>query len=531
MGDKLLSVVRNITDRIEKFEVEKKLAIQTVARKKDSEANSFIKHEVKNGLFSTQSQIKVLKDMYINAIQTNDVYKQEFHNNIIDKYNEVSFELDTTLQTILSETMAKDIINGEYISKKTRVNLINLISKIKGDRYKWFINPNNLPIILTDELLLFYIIRNAISNANKYGEKHGDIIINININNTILEVSIINMPGDNHDELVKIDDPNIIFNKGVRLHNIVDEKNNKHCSSSGDGAWIMRNCANICGGDCDIMFNSTHTKFTFKCEIEIAFEIEDYKNFIFPQNTYIYIIDDSKIQRRFMEKYIKNIQSFNINIITLGNNEDEIENLYDYLFKNINDHKNSKHIIICDENLDYKINGSLKTVSGSSVCEKLKNNIINKNYITFIRSANDSKLDYKLYLEKADAILPKEPLTLYEIKEIILKMWFKHFGYNINSTIDYNIDTNIKDIICIFLEDIDDFINITPNYYDWNSFWCELHKVKGTLNILNNYTDNTDTISLIESMRTNNFDSDFHILWYGLCENLKQIKQNVIELI
>ena len=110
-------------------------------------------------------------------------------------------------------------------------------------------------------------------------------------------------------------------------------------------------------------------------------------------------------------------------------------------------------------------------------------------------------------------------------------MWFKHFGYNINSTIDYNIDTNIKDIICIFLEDIDDFINIKPNYYDWNSFWCELHKVKGTLNILNNYTDNTDTISLIESMRTNNFDSDFHILWYGLCENLKQIKQNVIELI
>ena len=32
-------------------------------------------------------------------------------------------------------------------------------------------------------------------------------------------------------------------------------------------------------------------------------------------------------------------------------------------------------------------------------------------------------------------------------------------------------------------------------------------------------------------MHINNFDSDFDNLWYGLCENLKQIKQNVIELI
>ena len=232
-----------------------------------------------------------------------------------------------------------------------------------------------------------------------------------------------------------------------------------------------------------------------------------------------------------MEKNLKNIQSFNINIITLGKNEDEIKNIYNYLFEKINNYKNSKHIIICDENLDYKTRDSLETVSGSLICKRLKNNITNKNYITFIRSANDSKLDYKLYLENADAILPKEALTLYEIKEKILKVWFEHFGYNCNSTIDYNINTNIKDVIDLFLEDIDDFIKIQPNYYDWKSFWCELHKLKGTLNILNNYIDNTDTISLIESMRKTQFDSDFDNSWYGLCDNLKQIKQNVIELI
>ena len=173
--------------------------------------------------------------MYINAIKTSDVYKQDFHHDILNRYNEIEFELDTTLQTILSEAMAKDIMNEEYISKKEKVNLIDLLGKIKGDRYKWFINPNEFPNILSDPLLLFYIIRNALSNANKYGEKCGDITINISIINKTLEIIVKNLPGEEHDKLINIENPNIIFDKGVRLHNNID-KSSRSCLSAGDGA-------------------------------------------------------------------------------------------------------------------------------------------------------------------------------------------------------------------------------------------------------------------------------------------------------
>ena len=105
------------------------------------------------------------------------------------------------------------------------------------------------------------------------------------------------------------------------------------------------------------MFNKENTLFRFECDVELAIEDKDYKNFIFPNNTYIYIIDDSKIQRRMMKRQLELIQKDGINIIVLGNGEEEITNIYNYLFESITNNKDAKHIIICDENLDYKING------------------------------------------------------------------------------------------------------------------------------------------------------------------------------
>ena len=268
------------------------------------------------------------KDMYINAIKTSDVYKLEFHH---DMYGlaEVEYELDTTLQTILSEVMAKDIINNEYTPKKENVNILELLSKIKGDRYKWFLNPNDFPNILIDPTLLFYIIRNALSNANKYGEKMGNIFINIEMNNKKLKISIKNFPGMNHDKLRMISNPNIIFNKGIRLHE-EDPINKNSKISSGDGAWIMQTCAKLCNGLCSIIFNSDHTLFTFECDVEIDIKSRDYKHFIFPNDTFIYIIDDSKIQRRMLKRHIESIQNKCIQIETLGNGEEEIINIQFY---------------------------------------------------------------------------------------------------------------------------------------------------------------------------------------------------------
>ena len=532
MGDKVLSVTRDITDRLKRHEAEKALAIQTTARKKDAEANSFIRHEVKNGLFSAIGQVDSMKEMYVNAIKDNDVYSVDFHSDVVNRFGEIAYDLDGTLQTVLSEAMAKDIMNDEYIARKEKVNIGDLINRIKGDRYKWFLNPKEIPNILSDGQLLFYIIRNALSNANKYGKEWADIKITISIINTKLIINIENEPGVNHDKLVKLNDHNIIFEKGVKLHKESKLKS-KSCLSAGDGAWIMQTCAKLCGGNCSIQFNPARTIFTYEASIELSIDSEDIVNLKFPDNTFIYIIDDSNIQRRLMNAQVKNFKLSSENIKIYGKGKDEIVGLENILYENIVKFEEYYHIILCDENLDYTVDSTLYYESGSDICKKLKEKLdkkLNKkNYITFIRSANDSKSDIEKYLTICDGFIPKAMLTVNDLKEIIAKQWIKYFGIVQSSAINYTYDGDFKELIDLFLEDIDSFMILEYQSQDWNSFWSDLHRLKGTLGVLKSTTNTSKAITIIESLRDNYFDNDFNIIWDGLCEELKIIKVALYE--
>ena len=527
MGDKTLSVTRNITDRLKRHEAEKALAIQTTARKKDAEANSFIRHEVKNGLFSAIGQIDSIKEMYINAIKDGNVYSVDFHSDVVNRFGEIAYGLDGTLQTVLSEAMAKDIMNDEYISRKEKVNIGDLINRMKGDRYKWFLNPKEIPNILSDGQLLFYIIRNALSNANKYGKQWADIKISISIINTKLIINVENEPGSYHDKLVKLDNHNIIFEKGVKLHKESKLKS-KSCLSSGDGAWIMQTCAKLCGGICNIKFNPDSTIFTYEAPIELSIDSADIVNFKFPDNTFIYIIDDSNVQRRLMNAQVKNLKLAPENIKTYGKGKDEIVGLENILYENIVNFEEYYHIILCDENLDYTVDSTLYYESGSDICKKLKEKLDkklnNKNYITFIRSANDSKCDIAKYLTLCDGFIPKAMLTVNDLKEIIAREWIKYFGIVQISAINYTYDGDLKELIDLFLEDIDSFMVLEYQSQDWNSFWSDLHRLKGTLGVLKTTTNTSTAITIVESLRDNYFDKDFHNIWDGLCEELKIIK-------
>lgn len=254
MGNKVLSITRDITDRVKRYEAEKNLAIQTTASRKDTEANQFIKHEVKNGLFSAIGQINSLKEMHISAVTSKDILSTDYQSDILKRLAEVSKDLHSTLQTVLSEAMAKDIVNNQYTPKKEKVDLMCTINRLKNDRYKWIFHPTHIPCIISDEELLFYILRNALSNANKYGKEWSEIFVSITLAQQKLKIRVENTPGRAHEDLLKLPNPNIIFDKGVTLHRELESNSNLRSASAGDGAWIMQTCAKLCGGSCNIRF-------------------------------------------------------------------------------------------------------------------------------------------------------------------------------------------------------------------------------------------------------------------------------------
>ena len=84
-------------------------------------------------------------------------------------------------------------------------------------------------------------------------------------------------------------------------------------------------------------------------------------------------------------------------------------------------------------------------------------------------------------------ILPKG-IKITEIKRNIASLWFKHFGIVTGDDNQTIIDDDITDIIDIYMEDLKEFLAMKEYKSNWGNFWTELHKIKGSVQTLNEVT-------------------------------------------
>ncbi len=236
MGDNsMLIVARDISERLRRFEAEKKVISETTARRKDAAANRFTRHEVKNGLLAAiglcdslreaEDKYKLRRASRSQESLLEDLKSYRLHQgspvNTSNSTKRHLFELNKTLHeildTVLAEAMARDVIHGIYEPKLERVDVTELLCSTisvleNGDtdsygmgrdnkRFPITTVPPSLPKYALDPQLLKCIHRNAISNACKYG-KHGGVIRTEVIwdrNTGILRMDVVNLPGACHD--------------------------------------------------------------------------------------------------------------------------------------------------------------------------------------------------------------------------------------------------------------------------------------------------------------------------------------------
>jgi signal transduction histidine kinase len=254
----LVVVVRDISERFKRFEAEKKVISETTARLKDAAANRFTRHEVKNGLLAAIGLCDSLRESNPAA----DLSATDLR--CMDRSNKQRylFELDKTLHevldTVLAEAMARDVIHKVYEPKLERVNVPKLLDA-NLERFPLTTIPVPVPDFALDPQLLKYIHRNAVSNACKYGKPGGEVLTELlwDENEEILQMTVSNLPGEGHDQILRLGEyaSQLVFSPRKRLsvHTNVTVNNNASAShSSGDGAWIMHNCAMTLGGSCDI---------------------------------------------------------------------------------------------------------------------------------------------------------------------------------------------------------------------------------------------------------------------------------------
>ena len=584
--DSLLIVVRDISDRSERFEAEKRMIFETTARRKDAEANRFTRHEVKNGLLAaiglceslketahlanaSPPQVDPLQDAAVTHVQTRTMHTDHQHSNqsnpsiqspISHKQppsNELSGctqELDKTLKdvldTILSETMARDVIHGVYEPKMECVNINETLSsstvnRSNDSRFPILTEPSPLPLLYFDRQLLKYIHRNATSNACKYGEKGGVVTTTVYFDSSkeLFKMDVINNPGDRHQSLLIVGEEeanNAVFAPGTRLHQA------QHCLpeaktlSAGDGAWIMRKCAETLKGKASIRFEPTRTVFSFACPAicfdKVHREVNS-KTFKLPSNTWGIAIDDSKIQRKLLGPFFQYAGIDPSRRLVLGGTSDECKSFVNFIIQLVERHPLDKFLLIVDENLDITEDGIQSTISGSECIQRIRSNLNPEEearILGLVRSANDSSLDIKTYKARAHGFISKAPIRKNAVLEIIAPLWRKRFvSVPAESEVEEFQSTrmghkrdSLKDLACLVMgelqQTLDAIDEICSGDQDsilvekWPLIWEKLHNLKGDLLSSFSTVEIQEAVADINSLRGATLPLNFLERWPAL---------------
>ena len=436
--------------------------------------------------------------------------------------------------------MARDVIHEMYVPRNELIDVNEILGKTKGfgannSQFALVCTPSPMPIFVSDKGLFKCIHGNVIRNALKYGKLGGKITTEAKYDEVTgeFEMKVINLPGHGHDKLVMTGKraSELVFSHGTRLHNASNLDNRSH--SAGDGAWIIRKCANILGGKVDIRFEPDEIVFSFKAPMKIHRPSSEADTFHLPPGVWGIAIDDSKIQRKLLERFFHHAGLPETHQIILGQNSEEISGFVNYVVDLVNSHPRGLFFLIVDENLEME--DSHKTISGSECIKQIRSALDPKQemrVLALVRSANDSPQDLALYRSRAHGCMPKVPLRGMNVRETVSQFWTERFprkdggnqgGDNVEGSMS-RIDsmTNIRDLTLISpvellleVEDIDSLCvqnpDNSPQYHP--ELWEKIQRLKGDLKTVNVDERFTPTIKLIDSIRHGTQPSDFMTVW------------------
>lgn len=558
----LVLVARDVDERYRRFDEEKQRVMQTMEREKDAEANWFTRHEVKNGLLAAIGLCESLRETSYEAIENAirgehgvansklSIVKQDITRSIT--------ELDTTLheilETALSQAMKRDVIHDSYQPIKERVDVVKLLRVTNGqpssrlnskERFPVVTTPEQLPAFHFDPHLLKCIHRHAVSNACKYGKKGAVVATAVLFDppSGTLTITVQNLPGERHDEILKLGHSasEIVFSDGKTLHS-GDESNrgiNRMRGVPRDGGAIMRKCAKCLGGECDIEFRSDRTVFTLRCPavpFDLALKSQtsfDVARFRLPENIWGIGIDDSKIQRKLLERIFKMAGVNKDRITVLGKDADEIQGFTDYVIGFIEHHPDDFFFLIVDENLDVDEAAGHSTVSGSLCVQAIRRLLMpedERRVLALVRSANDSSHDHAVYNSRAHGCLPKKPLKQDGLMDLLAPLWEKRYSRH---TLGDDIDTNGSVCSRSSIAESDTLVNIsdlmdTINHIDalianadaleekWEQIWEKLFTLKGDILSIEDTRVSSSAVATITEMRGPSLPESFLEKWQVL---------------
>lgn len=367
---------------------------------------------MKNAVLAAIVAADALRASHEKAVAANAV-SSDYAVPVSRQLHDLSSGLQQTLDAVLSQAMASEVVNGVYKARTVPCSVMDVLNSevnhhADSATFPVRTRPEVLPPIDMDPGLLVYIYRNAISNAVKYGKKGGVVVTELEQARGRFTLRVINELGEGHEQLRDMD-PGIVFHKGTRLH---PPSTSTIVASKGDGAWIMQKCASCLQGRCHIDFQHDRTVFEFKCP---AVERQDEAALLEPaqlSDVWAIAVDDCGFQRLVLEQILEQAGVLPSRTRLLGETMEEIEGLTEIIVQAVDALPPSDRILlVIDENLDLPSPG-VTTISGSACILEARHRlgpVKEARVLALVRSANDSPTDQVIYNERAHGFLPKAP--------------------------------------------------------------------------------------------------------------------------
>lgn len=361
-------------------------------------------------------------------------------------------------------------------------------------------------------------------------------------------MEVVNLPGVGHNELLELTHGEIqekVFAPGSRLHNKRREEHEMNESnSSGDGAWIMKKCAIMQKGDCELRFEPDRTIFAFWCPAR-AHRSKDFMEpelTAIPSNTWGVVIDDSGIQRKLMDRYLKVAGVDKNRRVVVGKDANEIYGFCDMVVELVERNPLDKFLVIADENLDVLEGGVALhgTVSGSLCLQKILERldpVDSDRVLALVRSANDSAKETDVYKSRAHGYLVKAPIDKAGILKSLEPWWFKRFpphdeggsktlSFGSSGSLDIDYYDPFVDIRAA-LEVVDALISAphTSMTSRWRSIQDRLQALKGDLKstIPRGGPQLNRVIHAIDELRLGPCPDELRPMWISLRKRIDEV--------
>ncbi|KAJ1616845.1 hypothetical protein T492DRAFT_522819 [Pavlovales sp. CCMP2436] len=134
-----------------------RLIAETVSRQKDEEANRFMRHEIKNGLLAVVGCFAGLHELHAQGVKEGHVVSGDFSSAFDTSISELNGMLQRTLDTVLAQAMAREVVHGTYAPRPEPTNLRELLGHGDGLPVKLFTivcEPLSFPLLDIDPRLV-----------------------------------------------------------------------------------------------------------------------------------------------------------------------------------------------------------------------------------------------------------------------------------------------------------------------------------------------------------------------------------------